>query len=83
MNMVPNSKAQLVDYFSEEWLHRTSFFKDDFSRQRFLQLFCALHLVPPLATPGVHPRGSKLRMLVNIYTQKMQRILCSREIYIN
>jgi hypothetical protein len=61
MNMVLNLKAQLLDYFSEERLNRTSFFKDDFSHQQFLQLFCVLHLVPPLATPGVHPQGSIIK----------------------
>ena len=39
LNMALNLKAQLVDYFTEDWLDRTPFFKDVFSRLRFLQIF--------------------------------------------
>jgi hypothetical protein len=31
LNMALNLKAQLVDYFTEDWLDRTPFFKDVFS----------------------------------------------------
>ena len=40
LNMALNLKAQLVDYFTEDWLDQTPFFKDVFSRLRFLQIFC-------------------------------------------
>lgn len=39
MKIAQNSKAQLVDYSSEEWLGRRLFCKDYFPRQWFLQLF--------------------------------------------
>ena len=48
MKMALNLKAQLVDYFPEEHLDRTPFFKDVFPCQSLLQLFWVLHLVPPM-----------------------------------
>jgi len=60
LNMALNLKAQLVDFFTEDWLDRTPFYKDVFSRLRFLQIFWMLHLVPPAAAQGSVPtRGSK------------------------
>jgi hypothetical protein len=52
VNMALNLKAQLVDYFTEDWLDRTPLFKDVFSRLRFLQIFWMLHLVPPVSAQG-------------------------------
>ena len=49
LNIALNLKVQLFDYFTEDWLDRTPFFKDVFSRLRFLQIFWMLHLVPPVA----------------------------------
>jgi hypothetical protein len=61
LNMALNLKAQFVDYFTEDWLDRTPFFKDVFSRLRFLQIFWMLHLVPPVTAQGSVPtRGSKV-----------------------
>jgi hypothetical protein len=39
LNMALNLKAQLVDYFTEDWLDRTPLFKDVFSRLCFLPIF--------------------------------------------
>jgi hypothetical protein len=39
LNTALNLKAQLVDFFTEDWLHQTAFIKDVFSRLRFLQIF--------------------------------------------
>jgi hypothetical protein len=62
LNMALNLKPQLVDYFTEDWLDRTPFFKDVFSCLRFLQIFWMLHLVPPVAAQGSVPtRGSKVK----------------------
>jgi hypothetical protein len=62
MNMAPNLKAQIVDYFTEDSLDRTAFFKDVFSRLRFLQIFWMQHLVSPLTAQGSVPtRGSKVK----------------------
>jgi hypothetical protein len=62
LNMALNLKAQLVDYFTEEWLDRTPFFKDVFSRLRLLQIFWMLHLVSPVTAQGSVPtRGSKVK----------------------
>jgi len=35
INMVLNMKTQLLDYFSEEWLDRMPFFKENFSSEVF------------------------------------------------
>jgi len=43
LNTALNLKAQLVDYFTEDWLDRTPFFKDVSSRLCFLQIFWMLH----------------------------------------
>jgi hypothetical protein len=51
--MALNLKAQLVDYFSEEWSDRTPFFKDVFSHQRFFKSFWVLCLFPSVATQEV------------------------------
>jgi len=62
LNMALNLKAQLVDYFTEDWLDRTPFFKDIFSRLHFLQIFWMLHFVPPVAAQGsVSTRWSKVK----------------------
>ena len=55
LNMGLNLKAQLVDYFIEDWLDRTPFFKDVFSHLCFLERFWMLHLVPPVAAQGSVP----------------------------
>ena len=55
LNMALNLKVQLVYYFTEDWLDQTPFFKDVFSRFRFLQIFWMLHLVPPVAAQGSVP----------------------------
>jgi hypothetical protein len=52
LNMALNLKAQLVDYFTEDWLDRTPFLKDVFSRLCFLQIFWMPNLVPPVAAQG-------------------------------
>jgi len=62
LNTALNLKAQLVDYFTEDLLDRTPFFKDVFSRLCFLQIFWMLHLVSPVAAQGCVPtRGSKVK----------------------
>jgi hypothetical protein len=62
LNMALNLKAQLFDYFTEDWLDQTPFFKDVFFRLLFLQIFWMLHLVPPVAAQGsVRTRGSKVK----------------------
>jgi len=62
LNMSLNLKAQLVDYFTKDWLDQTPFFKDVFSHLRFLQIFWMPHLVPPVAAQGSVPtRGSKVK----------------------
>lgn len=44
LNMGLHPKPEIVDYFSEDWLTKMPFFKNVFSRVRFLQIFWMLHL---------------------------------------
>jgi hypothetical protein len=74
LNIALNLKAQFVDYFTEDWLDRTPFFKDVFSRFRFLQIFGMLHLVPPVTAQGSVPtRGSKVKN-VSEYDNKCKEL---------
>ena len=60
LNMTLNLKVQLGDYFTEDGLDRTPFFKDVFSRLHFLQIFWLLYLVPPVAAQGsVRTEGAR------------------------
>jgi hypothetical protein len=60
LNMALNLKAQLVDYFTKDWLDQTPFFKDVFSCLCFLQIFWMLHLVPPVTAQGsVRTEGAR------------------------
>ena len=75
LNMALNLKAQLVDYFTEDWLDRTPFFKDVFSRLHFLQIFWMLHLVPPVAAQGSVPtRWSKVKNVSEYIDSKCKEL---------
>jgi hypothetical protein len=75
LNMALNLKAQLVDYFTEDWLDRTPFFKDVFSRLRFLHIFWMLHLVPPVAAQGSVPtRRSKVKNVSGYIDNKCKEL---------
>lgn len=49
LNMGLHQKPEIVDYFSDDWLAKMPFFKDVFSRARFLQIFWMLHLPADLS----------------------------------
>jgi len=75
LNMTQNLKAHLVDYFTEDWLDRTPFFKDVFSHLRFLQIFWMLDLVPPVAAQGSVPtRGSKVKNVSEYIDNKCKEL---------
>jgi hypothetical protein len=75
LNMALNLKAQLVDYFTEDWLDQTPFFKDVFSHLCFLQIFWMLHLVPPVTAQGsVHTRGSKVKNVSQYIDNKCKEL---------
>jgi hypothetical protein len=63
LNMALNLKARLVDYFTEDWLDRTPFFKDVFSHLHFLQIFWMQHLVPPVSGTEIQERGEDHHLL--------------------
>lgn len=68
LNMALNPKPEIVDYFSEDWLSKMPFFKDVFSRTRFLQIFWMLHL--PEDTFSQQKPGSKTKYLSEYIDQK-------------
>ncbi|XP_054259547.1 piggyBac transposable element-derived protein 4-like [Macrosteles quadrilineatus] len=71
INMGMNAKPEIDDYFSTDWVDYQPFFKDFFSRERFLQIFWNLHLSPPPNGPrlGTLTRFGKVRNVV-LYLDK-------------
>jgi hypothetical protein len=49
LNMARHMKSSVKDFFSEQWLDSSRFYKYIFSRKRFLQLYWGLHVSPPRA----------------------------------
>jgi hypothetical protein len=47
LNMARHVKSSVKDFFSEQWLDSSRFYKDICSRKRFLQLYWGLHVSPP------------------------------------
>lgn len=74
LNMSMNCKAELQDYFSEEWIDKCPFYKDVFTRKRFLQIFWMLHICPPPTqqVQGVRVRGLKIQNLVDYLDTKFR-----------
>lgn len=72
LNMALHEKPNIKSYFSEEWSEKQPFFKDVFSRTRFLQIFWALHVSPPSvpANRGIQSRGQKVRNVVEYIDNK-------------
>lgn len=62
MNMALNPKPDIKEYFSMDTLNKMPFFPMVFSRDRFLQIFWALHV--PQDTGTQPTRGSKMRSIV-------------------
>ena len=62
LNMAMHEKPDLQSYFSEDWASKQPFFKEVFSRNRFLQIFWAFHVCPPPQQPrpaGLQPGDKK------------------------
>jgi hypothetical protein len=82
LNMALNLTAQLVDYFTDDWLNPTLSFKDVFSHLRFLQIFWMLHLVPPVAAQGsVLTRWSEVK-IVSILTINAKNFMYWEEMWL-
>lgn len=73
INMTLNLKTQLLDYFSEEWLDRMPFFKENFSSAVFKIILAAASYSSCGNTGGVRPRGSKLKN-VSDYTDSKCKV---------
>lgn len=79
INMALNPKPTIQDYFSTENLDCQPFFKSIFSRERFMQLFWALHLGPPQGTGpvlGTLTRSGKVRRFLQYLETKFQEHFC-------
>lgn len=76
LNMGMNEKPELSDYFSTEWVDFQPFFKDVFSKERFLQIFWTLHVSPPSTGPvsGVLTRSGKIRNVVGYLDKKFREV---------
>lgn len=75
MNMGLNPKPTLEDYFSTNNLDFQPFFKSVFSRERFFQIFWALHLSPPVSTGpilGTLTRSGKVKRFLQYLEKKFQ-----------
>lgn len=75
LNMAMHEKPDLQSYFSEDWASKQPFFKEVFSRNRFLQIFWAFHVCPPppQARPaGLQPRGQKVKNIFDYLNMKCQ-----------
>lgn len=71
LNMGRQAKTTLKDFFSDNWVDSSNFFKDVFSRKRYLQIFWALHVSPPARNAqGMQSRASKLRNVLDYVGSK-------------
>jgi hypothetical protein len=74
LNMARHVKSSVTDFFSEQWLDSSWFYKDIFSRKGFLQLYWGLHVSPrPGAeTPDrqMQSRASKVKNVIDYVQSK-------------
>ncbi|XP_046989037.1 uncharacterized protein LOC124594713 [Schistocerca americana] len=67
LNMALQKCKNLEDLFSREWLQSSNFFRDCFSRERFLQIFWALHVSNPTSATYVNSQvQSRLSKVSNV-----------------
>jgi hypothetical protein len=74
LNMARHVISFVKDFFSEQWLDSSRFYKDIFSRKRLLQLYWGLHVSsPPRAeTPDrqMQSRASKVKNVIDYVQSK-------------
>lgn len=75
INMGMNEKPEVSDFFSNDWVDYYPFFKDVFSKVRFLQIFWNLHVGPPASGPiiGALTRSGKVRNVVAYLDRKFRQ----------
>lgn len=78
INMGMHPKPDIDDYFSNDWLDKQPFFKDVFSKERFLQIFWNLHLCPPpdRRVLGVLSRSAKVKNVVLYLDKRFREFYC-------
>lgn len=75
LNMSLNTKPNMEDFFSSNWLDYQPFFKDVFSKERFFQIFWSLHISPPSNTGhilGTLTRSGKVRKFLQYLETRFQ-----------
>lgn len=74
INMGLNIKPEIEDYFSNHVLYHQAFFKNIFSKERFLQIFWTLHLNPPPEGPvkGMISRSVQVRNTIAYLDKKFR-----------
>jgi hypothetical protein len=74
INMGLNEKSELDEYFSTDWAAYSPFFKDVFSKVRFLQIFWNLHICSPPSGPiaGTFTRSGKVRNVLSYLDKKFR-----------
>lgn len=74
INMGMNEKPEIGDYFSNNWVDYQPFFKDVFSKERFLQIFWNLHVSPPPSgrVAGTLTRSGKVRNVAAYLDKKFR-----------
>jgi ribosomal protein S15P/S13E len=67
LNMARHMKSSVKDFFSEQWLDSSRFYKDIFSRKRLLQLYWGLHVSsPPRAKTRDRQMQSRVSKVKNV-----------------
>jgi hypothetical protein len=83
LNMAKHVKSSVKDFFSEQWHDSSRFYRDIFSRKRFLQLYWGIHVSPPprAETPGwqMQSRASKVKNVIDNVQSKFLEFYSSTQ----
>ncbi|XP_069697349.1 piggyBac transposable element-derived protein 4-like isoform X1 [Periplaneta americana] len=74
LNMGRRMKSTIKDFFLEQWLDSSRFYKDIFSRERFLQIYWSLHVSPPprdgTSNRQMQSQASKVKHVIDYIESK-------------